>query len=75
MLQSNPELLNQLRSRIMSSGLTDDQVRERLRAEGYPETLLDSYLGNGTTSGAAGQSATATQNDVFDAVSALGIVD
>jgi len=34
MLQSNPELLNQLRSRIMSSGLTPDQVRERLKAEG-----------------------------------------
>ncbi|MEO7366863.1 MAG: SLBB domain-containing protein [Gemmatimonadaceae bacterium] len=74
MIQSNPELLNQLRSRIMSSGLTDDQVRERLRAEGYPETLLDSYLGNSTTSG-AGQPGTATQNDVFDAVTALGIVD
>ena len=77
MLQANPELLNQLRSRIMSSGLTPDQVRERLKAEGYPETLLDAYLpggenatGNGTTGAGTG-----TQDDVFGAISSLGIVD
>ena len=49
MLQNNPALLQQLRQRIMSSGLTPDQVRARLRAEGYPETLLDAYLPPGTT--------------------------
>ena len=37
-------LLQQLRARILSSGLTPDQIRARLRAEGYPETLLDAYL-------------------------------
>src|SRR5690348_7213383 len=53
MLQSNPALVEQLRQRIMTSGMTPDQVRERLREEGYPENLLDSYLpaGTGTTGG------------------------
>src|SRR5213592_1969915 len=48
MLQNNPALLQQLRQRIMTSGLTPDQVRARLRAEGYPETLLDAYLPGAT---------------------------
>ncbi|HUQ48627.1 MAG TPA: SLBB domain-containing protein [Gemmatimonadaceae bacterium] len=76
MLQSNPELLGQLRSRIMSSGLTPDQVRERLKAEGYPENLLDAYLQGGDNSGAAAPvPGTGTQDDVFGAMSALGIAD
>ncbi|MBA3405597.1 MAG: hypothetical protein H0U13_13105, partial [Gemmatimonadaceae bacterium] len=41
MLESNPALLRELRSRILSSGLSPDQVRARLRAEGYPESILD----------------------------------
>lgn len=71
MLRSNPALLEQLRQRILSSGLTPDQVRARLRAEGYPEDLLDAYLGTGdtTTAGAA------PSDDVFAAVRALGIAD
>ena len=44
MLQTNPALFQQLRQKIMTSGLTPDQVRARLRAEGYPENLLDAYL-------------------------------
>ena len=48
MLQNNPALLQQLRQRIMTSGLTPDQVRARLRAEGYPESLLDAYLPGAT---------------------------
>jgi len=81
MIESNPALLQQLRSRILSSGLTPEQVRARLRAEGYPENLLDEYL-----SGPSGtQSPTddptvplppgAPQDDVFGAISALGIAD
>ena len=72
----NPALLQELRSRIMSSGLTPDQVRARLRAEGYPENLLDAYLGQGETVD-AGTTATAnaSQDDIFSAVAALGIVD
>ncbi|MEO5589449.1 MAG: polysaccharide biosynthesis/export family protein, partial [Gemmatimonadaceae bacterium] len=78
MLQANPEMLRELRSRILSSGLTPDQVRARLRAEGYPESLLDSYLQDGGSSqsdNAASGAPRASDNDVLDAISALGIVD
>jgi polysaccharide export outer membrane protein len=78
MLQSNPGLLRELRSRILSSGLTPDQVRARLRAEGYPENLLDAYLSGGAESGVENLGTTGTQlpgEDVFSAISALGIVD
>ncbi|HEU4879814.1 MAG TPA: SLBB domain-containing protein, partial [Gemmatimonadaceae bacterium] len=76
MLQANPGLLRELRSRILSSGLTPDQVRARLRAEGYPENLLDAYLQGGEEAGAdAAGASTAAQGDVLEAVGALGIVD
>ena len=76
MLQANPGLLRELRSRIMSSGLTPDQVRARLRAEGYPENLLDAYLSGGTESGVEDQGTTGAPTDqAIDAVSQLGIVD
>src|SRR5438105_4196772 len=44
LLQSRPDLVNQLRQRITTSGMTPDQIRSRLRAAGYPETMLDAYL-------------------------------
>jgi polysaccharide export outer membrane protein len=43
-LQNQPELVERLRRRLLESGLTPDQVRSRLRAAGYSETLLDDYL-------------------------------
>lgn len=70
LLQSRPDLVAQLRQRLQASGLTPDQVRARLRAEGYPENLLDSYLA-GATAGAA----TEPTDDVYSAVVSLGIAD
>src|ERR1051325_9662340 len=70
MLQ-NPALLQQLRQRILSSGLTPDQVRARLRAEGYPEDLLDAYLPGAT----GGADTTASAEAVFSAITRLGIAD
>ncbi len=69
-LRTNPALIEQLRQRIMTSGLTPEQVRARLRAEGYPENLLDEYLGSG-----GGAETTANPDEVFSAVAALGIAD
>ncbi|HSE65737.1 MAG TPA: SLBB domain-containing protein, partial [Gemmatimonadales bacterium] len=43
-LQQQPELARRLREKIGASGLTDDQIRARLRAAGYPDSLLDQYL-------------------------------
>jgi polysaccharide biosynthesis/export protein len=70
MLQ-NPALLQQLRQKLETSGLTPEQVRERLRAAGYPENLLDAYLPGGTTS----DQTVGTTDDVFSAVTQLGIAD
>ena len=47
-LQQQPELARRLREKIGMSGLTDDQIRARLRAAGYPESLLDQYLPSAT---------------------------
>ncbi|MDQ8162895.1 MAG: hypothetical protein P3C10_09970, partial [Gemmatimonadota bacterium] len=44
LLQARPELVQQLRQRLMSSGMSPEQVRARLKAEGYPENLLDAYM-------------------------------
>jgi polysaccharide export outer membrane protein len=71
MLQNNPALLQQLRQRILTSGLTPDQVRARLRAEGYPETLLDAYLPGST----GVPDSTISTADVFAAIGQLGIAD
>ena len=53
-----------------------DQVRARLRAEGYPENLLDAYL-SGADAGTEGTGTTGTssQSDILNAVSSLGIID
>ena len=69
LLQTRPDLVAQLRQRLTTSGLTPDQVRARLRADGYPENLLDPYL-----SGESGKIAEPT-DDVFKAVEALGVAD
>lgn len=80
MLESNPALLRELRSRILSSGLTPDQVRARLRAEGYPESILDAYLLGGDQAGgelsAPGAApGAAPRQQVFDALRSLAITD
>ncbi len=68
-LQNQPELVTQLRQRLLESGLTPDQVRSRLRAAGYPENLLDDYLmGADTTRKVRPGSKT------LEAVTALGIL-
>ncbi|MEO7456208.1 MAG: SLBB domain-containing protein [Gemmatimonadaceae bacterium] len=69
LLQTRPDLVAQLRQRLMTSGMTPEQVRSRLRAEGYPENLLDAYL-----TGATGQ-ASAPSPTVLRAVQELGIAD
>jgi polysaccharide biosynthesis/export protein len=72
LLQSRPDLVAQLRQRLLASGLTPDQVRARLRTEGYPENLLDAYLPGGRPD-ALPDSASASQ--AIRALRTLGIVD
>lgn len=69
LLQTRPDLVAQLRQRFATSGMSREQVHARLRAEGYPEDILDPYLSD-ATGGAAQPS-----DSVFAAVLALGIAD
>ena len=69
LLQTRPDLVEQLRQRMVASGMTPEQIRARLRAEGYPENLLDAYL-----PGATGEANQPTST-VFRAVQDLGIAD
>lgn len=68
-LQTRPELVEQLRARIQEAGLTPDQVRARLRAEGYPEDLLDPYLAGFDTTRAV-----TVSPSTIDAIRTLGIL-
>ncbi|HEX5817594.1 MAG TPA: SLBB domain-containing protein, partial [Gemmatimonadales bacterium] len=71
MLQQRPELAEQLRERLGGTGLTPEQVRERLRASGYPENMLDSYLGAGGAGG-AGAGGGRVSGSAVDAMRTLG---
>jgi protein involved in polysaccharide export with SLBB domain len=64
-----PGLADAVRQRIGQSGLTPDQIRARLRASGYPATLLDAYLGEG----AAGGQTPAPGFQELAAIQALGL--
>jgi protein involved in polysaccharide export with SLBB domain len=65
-LRRNPELI---RRQIEQSGLTVDQIRAFLRAAGYPENALDTYLAAGQT----GLAARAPTSDELAALEALGL--
>lgn len=71
LLRTRPELVQQLRQRIGASGLTPDQIRARLRAEGYPENLLDAYLSGSSVPADSVRGGP----EVFEAVRALGLAD
>src|SRR6266853_1060991 len=67
--QNNPALIEQLRARLQSSGLTPDQIRARLAASGYAPDLLDTYLGPAQP----GQTALTPGADQLAAIQALGL--
>jgi protein involved in polysaccharide export with SLBB domain len=69
MLQSSPELAAKLRSRIAVSGLSSDQIRARLRAAGYPDSLLNAYLPGGDTTRVG------SMDDVARAMHAVDVAD
>jgi polysaccharide export outer membrane protein len=70
LVQNRPELVAQLRQRIQASGLSADQLRARLRAAGYPESLLEQVMGGAAVGGVA-----PPPDSLINAVRALGIVD
>jgi protein involved in polysaccharide export with SLBB domain len=79
LLATRPDLVAALYREIAGSGLTPDQIHAKLRAAGYPEDLLDGYIGAG---GSGGQlpgrdslSAAMPTEDMLDAISDLGLAD
>jgi len=70
LLQANPDFVRQMRERFEASGMTEQQMRARLKAEGYDEKLFDQYLGGSRSSNVAVPS-----RQVFSAMRALGISD
>jgi protein involved in polysaccharide export with SLBB domain len=70
LLRTRPELIEQLRKRVGESGLSPEQVRARLKAEGYPENLLDGYLPGATTTPSA-----MLRDSAQAALRSLGLVD
>src|SRR2546422_3861009 len=68
-LLQNPGLAELLRQRIQQSGLSADQIRSRLRAAGYPDTLLNAYFG----SAGPGQGAPTPDLMELSALQALGL--
>jgi polysaccharide biosynthesis/export protein len=70
MLRARPDLAEQLRARLLESGLSSAQIRARLQAEGYPSNFLDSYL-----PGADEDSTAVPTGEVFAAVRLLGLDD
>jgi hypothetical protein len=69
MLQNQPDLVRQLREKLAQSGLSEDQIRARLRAAGYPESFLNDYLAGADTT-----LAVRPGRRTLDAVQALGIL-
>lgn len=69
LLRTRKDLVAQLQTRLQTSGMSRDQLRARLRALGYPETLLDPYLQDIVPDSIAAS----TPDDVFRAVTALGL--
>ena len=68
-LANRPDLNGAIRQRITESRLTPDQIRQRLRAAGYPGDLLDPYLDAAATpTGTPG-------DDVYAAVRQLGMAE
>lgn len=70
-LLQNPALAARLQQMIQSSGMTPDQIRTRLRAQGYPDSMLDQYL----SGGAGVDSALVPSEDVFLAIKSIGLGD
>lgn len=66
-LRNQPDAARLLRERLQASGLTPAEIRARLRAAGYPSSLLDAYLTADTTRGPL------PNQQTIDAMSRLGL--
>jgi polysaccharide biosynthesis/export protein len=63
--QASATQIRELQSLVQNSGLSLEQIRSRLKAEGFSENLLDPYF--------AGRSSAVPDSNVFAAVRKLGL--
>ncbi len=68
-VQQQPGLADVIRQRIGQSGMTQDQIRARLQASGYPANLLDAYF----AVPGPGQTVRAPGTQELAAIQALGL--
>src|SRR5215813_4066760 len=71
-MMQNPALAQQLQQLLRGSGLTPDQIRSRLKDQGYPDTLLDNYLPGALT---PVDTTEIPSEDIFAAVRKLRLTD
>lgn len=69
MLQASPDLVARMRQQLLGSGMSREQIKARLRAQGYPDDMLDAYLPGGSGDAAP------PSDEVFSALRELGIAD
>ena len=67
LLRDRPDAARLVQERLRESGLTPNEIRARLRAAGYPSSLLDAYLTSDTLPGPQPSS------QAVDALSRLGL--
>jgi protein involved in polysaccharide export with SLBB domain len=67
---SDPQIRARILAQIRSSGMTPDQIRSQLKAQGYSDDVINQLVGAAT-----GDTTTVLTDDVFSAVNALGIMD
>ena len=73
LLETQPALLLQLQQEVAASGFTLDQIHAKLRDAGYPENMLDPYLGGTARQGSLGP--VSPSQDITDAASGLSVSD
>src|SRR5215510_12247184 len=71
-MMQNPALAQQLQQLLRGSGLTPDQIRSRLKDQGYPDSMLDSYLPGTLT---PVDTTEIPSEDIFAAVRKIGLTD
>ena len=71
LLRDRPEMVAQLRQRLQTSGMSPLQVRARLRAAGYPDSLLDQVMGASTSDPVA----RVHTDSLIGALRSLGVMD
>ena len=67
---TDPAIRARLLAQVKASGMSPDQIRARLRFQGYSDDVIDQLIGATT-----GDSTAVLSDDVFAAIKSLGVMD